>query len=116
MDEGVPPSRLSALVILGIGIGFAVWQWSSLKSEGKFNPKLLAAAVLFIPVGLAGLVEPKIINPWHSQYAATPGMAQFKIATAVAGAVLVVVALYFALALQNGWWLPAFLLQALAKG
>lgn len=115
MSEGHRPTRFSAFLYIVVGIACGLWQWQSLVSNGRFRSLAVMAAVLMTPMGIVGLIEPKLINPWHSQYLATPSMSVYQGITAVLLACFGALAFYLAQALQYGWWLPLFLVEAIAR-
>jgi hypothetical protein len=116
VNEGPPPSRLTFCLLLAAGVGVLFWQWSMLRAEGKFYGKLLLMVILLIPVCVAGVFDPKLLNPWHSHYADKPNILKYKIAASVAGICLVGLALYVVIALSEGWWLPKFIWGAFGPG
>ncbi|MGL6073264.1 MAG: hypothetical protein ACRC8S_03775 [Fimbriiglobus sp.] len=116
MNEGLPPTRTLFGVLLVPVLALFGWQLYQLRAEGFFHGKILMAAIMMIPICLAGLINPKLANPWHSIFADEPNIHIYKIASGVGGGFIVVSALYVVIALSEGWWLPEFVSKALGQG
>jgi hypothetical protein len=116
MSGGLAPSRKAAAIVLAIGLGLGALTAWEIRNEGKFHGKALAVLPLCLVLGVAGLVEPKLFNPWHVNYHDVPGMLKFKILSTALGGTSVAAGLYLAFALEFGWWLPDFILDLLLEG
>jgi hypothetical protein len=109
MDENTPTdSRKAALFLLVAGaalFGSQIWM---MRSGNTYYPKVVGIGFMLLPMGLAGLIDPRVLAPNNARHTGTPGIGLVKLIAYVGFPLVIAAGLYLAIGLGEGWWMPEF--------
>ena len=111
MDNQPAPTRLKSLVLIPLGGALLGYTLYTLRSDGSYYPKLMVLGIVLVGMGALGGVDPRLLNPWHSEFAEDPRIGAIKVVTVLLWLGLFGVAFYPMIALHQGWWLPEALVS-----
>lgn len=113
MDARPPPTRLKSLLLFPLGAAFLGYTVYTLRDDGTYHPKLTALGIMLVLMGVIGVIEPRLLNPWHGAFAQDAQIVPLKVTSVLAYAVMFGVGLYPVIALGQGWWLPEVVLATI---
>lgn len=113
MQETPEPNRYIAFALLAVGAGLGYWQYYELTVNGVYYIKVILISAISFQYGLLGLIEPKLLNPWHHNFIDMPGIGKYKFLNIFFSIIIFAIPIYFVVALEADLWLPDFVKDAI---